>query len=180
MGFFSSGNLYQFLNNQNSKELIGAEVGVSQGTNLAYMLVNSPSISKIFAIDPYLAYQDWCGFVSQEMQDQNKAITKYKMDSLGLSDRIEFVYKPSDEACNDIEDGSLDFIYIDGDHSYEWAYKDFNNYYSKVKTGGIFAGHDFSLAGVNRALQEFMNSLGLEFEKDLVLLENDSWLLYKN
>ena len=49
----------------------------------------------------------------------------------------------------------LDFIFIDGDHSYERCYEDLNLWYNKVRPGGIFAGHDFSLPGVNKALHQF-------------------------
>jgi hypothetical protein len=46
-------------------------------------------------------------------------------------------------------------VFIDGDHSYEGVKKDLNNYYSKVKTGGIFSGHDINLQSVQQAVREF-------------------------
>jgi predicted O-methyltransferase YrrM len=38
--------------------------------------------------------------------------------------------------------GEFDFIFIDGDHTYEGAKKDFENYFPLLKKGGILALHD--------------------------------------
>jgi hypothetical protein len=54
----------------------------------------------------------------------------------------------------------LDFLFIDGDHSYEGVKKDFNMYGPLVKDGGIIAFHDitpypFNLSiGVSKFWQE--------------------------
>jgi hypothetical protein len=40
-------------------------------------------------------------------------------------------------------DGFFDAIYIDGNHYYEYVYADLNNYWSKVKTGGLITGDDY-------------------------------------
>jgi hypothetical protein len=52
------------------------------------------------------------------------------------------------------------------------------NYYSKVKSGGIFAGHDYSISQVNSALLEFLLSQDISLS-EVVLLANDSWFFYK-
>ena len=46
---------------------------------------------------------------------------------------------------------SVDFVFVDGDHSYESVLKDIKAWLPKVRPGGILAGHDFysvSTAGV--------------------------------
>jgi len=47
-----------------------------------------------------------------------------------------------------------------------------------VKVGGIFAGHDYSLASVQLELKQFLVERNIPEEK-LKLLRNDSWMLYK-
>ena len=42
-----------------------------------------------------------------------------------------------------IADNSLDWIYIDGDHSYKGAKEDMVSWYPKVRSGGIISGHDY-------------------------------------
>ena len=54
------------------------------------------------------------------------------------------------------EDASLDFVFLDGDHSYDGLKKDIIAWLPKVKKGGIICGHDFCLAdsGVIQAVTE--------------------------
>jgi predicted O-methyltransferase YrrM len=49
----------------------------------------------------------------------------------------------SAEAATMFENGSLDFVYLDADHSFESAWQDLSVWYPKVRIGGILAGHDF-------------------------------------
>jgi predicted O-methyltransferase YrrM len=44
-------------------------------------------------------------------------------------------------------DGLYDAVFIDGNHSYEYVKKDLENYWSKVKDGGIIALHDANFEG---------------------------------
>ena len=41
------------------------------------------------------------------------------------------------------EDESLDFVYIDANHAYDWVVQDIELWYPKVKKGGILWGHDY-------------------------------------
>ena len=53
---------------------------------------------------------------------------------------------------------SIDFIYIDGDHSYEGVKADINNYFNKLKTDttSFIGGHDYTneWPGVVSAIDE--------------------------
>jgi hypothetical protein len=49
----------------------------------------------------------------------------------------------SNQSVSLFEDESLDFIYIDGNHSYESVKEDMNIWFPKLKKGGLFAGHDY-------------------------------------
>lgn len=61
----------------------------------------------------------------------------------GVEDRAIMIRALSHQAVDLFEDNSLDFIYIDGDHSYEGAKKDIQLWFPKVKKGGLIAGHDY-------------------------------------
>ena len=80
----------------------------------------------------------------------------------------------SDEACSMYEDASVDFVFIDGDHSEDAVRKDLAAWFSKVKPGGTFAGHDFYFPGVNKAVNEFFASRGME---DRVQGIGNSWMV---
>ena len=80
------------------------------------------------------------------------------------------------------DDGSLDCVYIDADHSRESVAADLRAWWPKLKSGGLFCGHDYHVpdgwiktvgggfqCGVAGAVQEFAGELGLEVRatKDL-------------
>lgn len=68
------------------------------------------------------------------------------------------IRKTSDEAACIIPD-NLDFIFIDGDHSYLAVLSDLQNYVPKLKSGGLLTGHDWTCArsdfGVVQACGEY-------------------------
>ena len=47
------------------------------------------------------------------------------------------------EAVKDFKPESIDFVYIDGDHSFETVYEDLTEWSKIVKKGGIVSGHDY-------------------------------------
>jgi hypothetical protein len=46
------------------------------------------------------------------------------------------------EAHKLFKDNSIDFLFIDGDHLYNGFYSDLENFWPKIKIGGIICGHD--------------------------------------
>jgi len=70
----------------------------------------------------------------------------------------------------------LDFVFIDGDHSYETTLKDLIDYWPLVKTGGVFAGHDINLTSVHNALKEFFKD---KPDTKINTVENNAWYLIK-
>ena len=68
--------------------------------------------------------------------------------------------RDSESALSEFEDGSLDFVYIDGNHLYEFVKKDLELSLRKMKPGGYITGDDYSpggwwKGGVKRAVDEF-------------------------
>jgi hypothetical protein len=58
-------------------------------------------------------------------------------------------------------DASLDWVYIDGNHSYEYVKADLEGYFPKVRPGGYIVCDDYHYAGfwndgVTRAVDEFV------------------------
>lgn len=48
------------------------------------------------------------------------------------------------EAVQKFDNNSLDFVYIDADHSYETTLEDITEWTKKVKPGGIVSGDDYT------------------------------------
>lgn len=51
--------------------------------------------------------------------------------------------KFSTEAAEDFSDGSINFLYIDTDHTYKTTKEELRRYQDKMAPEGIIAGHDF-------------------------------------
>lgn len=155
--------------------LIGCELGVCRGYNLRYLLDRLPNVAVSYAIDPWLPYQDWCGMMTAQIVNGWKAIAYKMLDP--LSDRVYIMEKTSEDAAKEILDDILDYIFIDGDHSYEASLRDCQLYWPKVKVGGIFAGHDWQLPEVESAVTEFRKQFNITTE--IQFTESNVWFWYK-
>ena len=156
-----------------NKPLVGCEIGVCLGFTSEAILRNV-LIEKLYAVDNYPTFIDWNG--GDLNADRQKLMKEYAYKLLlPFSNKIDFVYKSSVEFANEIEDEALDFIFIDGDHSYDGCLGDFSAWWPKVKSGGLFTGHDFNLPSVNEALKDF---LGDKFN-EIKTGTRDVWYLYK-
>jgi len=158
----------------NYKVRIGAEIGVYNG-ELSHLLIQIPNIERLYLVDPYKEYKDVSIHDSQKTHDLRYEMVCEKFKN----EPVKVLRKTSREAINLIPDNSLDFVYIDADHSSEEVKWDVSNWYKKVKNGGVVAGHDFSFLTyqVARSIMEFVESLGGGI---LTLCEGDStWFLIK-
>ena len=71
----------------------------------------------------------------------------------------------SEEAAPKIPDASLDFVYIDGDHSFDFVMLDLILWARKVRPGGMISGHDyyrFRNGGVVPAVDVFSRQHGIQ------------------
>lgn len=137
------------------KSLVGCEIGVREGIN-SLRILKTLNVEKLFLVDPYLPYYEPCFPVTVSIDYQNKVRGKAKQLLKEYGDRVVWVNVTSNKAVCSI-DRSLDFCYIDGDHSYSQVKLDIMNYSSLVKCGGVLGGHDFASAylGLCRAVLKF-------------------------
>ena len=117
------------------------------------------NISKLYLVDPYLPYTNGDGRQQQpgiHMQEAKKRLDQF-------SDRITWILKPSLEAASEIPD-NLDFVYIDGLHTYSMVKTEIKLYSKKLKPGGIIGGHNFEAyyPGIAKAVIEFIEASGLQ------------------
>lgn len=60
-------------------------------------------------------------------------------------------------------DETFDALFIDGNHSYEYVKKDYENYRDKVKSGGIIAFHDVNFEGDRYGSPQVLRETGLDW-----------------
>jgi len=61
----------------------------------------------------------------------------------GLEERAIMIRTESAKASEIFADESLDFVYIDGNHAYDFVVEDIKSWFPKLKKGGILSGHDY-------------------------------------
>jgi hypothetical protein len=137
------------------------EIGVQRG-NFSEYLLKSNSLTKLYLIDCW-AYQDNYLDMANISNAQQQSYYQYVNQRFSQNSRVKIIREFSTKACELFEDGSLDFIYLDADHSYEAIKKDIEIWYPKLRTGGTLAGHDYfdgvvpqGNFGVKTAVNEFI------------------------
>jgi hypothetical protein len=81
---------------------------------------------------------------SSNHKNYQNQIYAHAMENLtGLEDRGIMIRAKSEKASEIFQDESLDFVYIDANHAYDFVVDDIQFWYSKVKRGGYLWGHDY-------------------------------------
>jgi len=127
---------------------VGAEIGVDHAETTLCILRRCSKMKHLYAIDPYFNRDG-------RYQEVSKQLSEF--------DKCTLLRMTSDEAVSQIPD-ELDFIFVDGDHSFLAVQSDLNNYVPKIKSGGLLTGHDWTCVrkdfGVVQAAEEFLNEHG--------------------
>lgn len=143
------------------EDIIAAEIGVWEGSH-ANILQNQLNIEKFYLIDPYDAYEEYEETKSKANKMREAEETAHRR--MEEYENVVWIKNRSDEATNQIE-GPLDYVYIDGNHKYDYVKRDIEEYYQLLKPNGIIAGHDFSASwpGVIVAVTEFAEETDVEY-----------------
>ena len=164
-------------------DLVGVEIGVCKGESALGMLQNLP-IKMLYLVDPYVEYEEYniTEISGCPNMDENEASAKELLKD--YEGRITWSRKKSNDAVNDIPN-DLDFVYIDGNHAGGYVKMDIENYYPKVKDGGILAGHDFQKIEIRDSVLEFNKGrnhdlYSFPFEKANHIHDwDEEWRLYR-
>lgn len=164
------------------------EIGVREGNTFdkRVPLVRSKSV----AIDC------WDLFHSPSQNDMGRSRSEAESQYLNLkkkyegNEKVEIIRSFSNDRLiiDTFNDDYFDLIFIDGDHSYEGAKEDLNNWWKKCNT--LFCGHDYMMnhtvwggvvCGVKQAVDEFV-----EEKKDQIKMftvykksDNPTWFIWK-
>jgi len=118
-----------------------AEVGVSKGRNFLSMIEHEPKVA--IAVDSWVEdgtpSRNDRGYTQQVLDEQYAYMKK-------LSEERPFIKVYREYSFNVVKgfsDDYFDFVYIDADHTYNGCLKDINDWYPKVKKGGVLVGDDY-------------------------------------
>jgi hypothetical protein len=120
---------------------IGVEVGTFKGEYSKEILERWDG--QLFMIDVWDELGDEYIDASNHKNFEGGVYGECMKNIRGFEDRAIMIRTKSDIASKFFENNSLDFVYIDANHSYEFVKQDLNLWYPKVKKGGWVMGHDY-------------------------------------
>jgi len=140
---------------QKCKSII--EIGSYCGKSTRALCDNAPANCKIYTVDP------WDYYFNASMRVDNNSFNQFYINLYDhiksgklLINRLKWEdYEPKE---------LVDFIFIDGDHTYESVRHDIDKALLHVKQNGIIAGHDYNVPafpGVKQAVDETFESVDL-------------------
>ena len=144
------------------------EIGTRNGDS-TLSLNKWATIKRLVTIDPYLQYEDYEHDGSWETST-DKTYEKTK-EVLSYYPNIEMIRGKSSEVVDNFVDESIDFLFIDGNHSYDYVLEDLELYYPKVKRGGVITGDDYFMnknAYRKKMVQEAVNDFAEKYSLELL------------
>jgi len=152
---FTRADLASLFNNLGYKR--GAEIGVREGA-FSKVLCSKNIGLELRCIDPWAEYHEY----NQQKVTQAKADAQYRKAAEILEQyNATLIRKTSMDAVKDIPLESLDFIYIDANHTFDFVMQDVIEWAKRVRPGGMVAGHDyfrFRNAGVVPAVDAYTHA----------------------
>ena len=187
MGSKSKEDPRNYLLDTMPKEGICAEIGAWKG-DFSQRILKRTKPSKLYLVDPWQYVEDyenaWYGgsIGSQEGMDTiyNSVCKRFAGEI--ESGQLETVRMGSAEGIATFEDAYFDWVYIDGNHTYEYVKKDLEISWQKTKTGGFVTGDDYGVKGwwddgVTVAVDEFVKNMGDQVE--VVAIVGSQFILKK-
>lgn len=139
--WFTYADLYTTLVKISAENSKFVEVGSWKGKSSSYMcveIINSGKKIDFYCVDTWLDSEE-----HKDSPDLNYLYDIFKSNMMPVEGYFNEIRMSSLEACAMFEDNSLDFVFLDADHSYSAIRNDILNWFPKVKVGGILAGHDY-------------------------------------
>jgi len=118
----------------------GVEIGVFKGYFSKEVL--NKWDGKLYMVDVWIELGD--EYIDDSNHKNHSDAYEETMTNIrGFEDRGIMIRSTSKDCIDLFEDNSLDFVFIDANHAYDFVKEDIKLWFPKLKTGGIFSGHDY-------------------------------------
>jgi len=147
--------IYDIIAGYGNGSVTGVELGVRRASLTTYLLANFPNLSLI-AVDLWAE--------SPEIEETHPHEENYRKTLAALEpfgDRAKILRMLTTEAAGEVEDKSVDFVYIDATHTFEAVSAELRAWLPKIKADGWIMGHDYCAdwAGVKLAVDEYCKNV---------------------
>src|SRR5262249_8670219 len=116
----------------------GVLLGAEAGDLAREVLARWPGRS-LTLIDTWVAKADGSPYGSHQQESKKSAC-----QMLAQRDkRVKLLQSDSKQAAQEWQESSLDWVYVDGDHSFRVTGPNLEAWWPKLKPGGLMAGHAY-------------------------------------
>ena len=135
------------------------ELGVWKGVIPRFILPRNPDW-KYVGVDLYEPQPDNPSETYEPGENghawDHETYFKEVSEILDMYDNAKLLRMHTVEAAHEFDDKSIDFVFVDADHSYEGVKADLEAWIPKIRSGGMIAGHDYTeeFPGVIEAVHE--------------------------
>jgi predicted O-methyltransferase YrrM len=139
---------------------LGSDIGFSTRLTAAILPVDAT----VFAID------SWDTESREKLFLSNTIIKR-------LADKIQLIKMTTTQASK-VFNKTIDFLFIDADHSYKSVYEDIMNWYQKLSKIGVICGDGYNMPGVGKAVRD----AAVQFNDTVELVTNTVrfWKMNRN
>jgi hypothetical protein len=124
---------------------VGAEIGTAAGDYAETLCKANPWLN-LWCVDKWKPYHGYTDHTHRSTLDEF-----YRKAEARLAPyHVAMLRMWSVEAAATYQDGSLDFVYIDANHRYEYVVADIAAWLPKIRSGGIISGHDYNQSRQSR------------------------------
>lgn len=157
-------DLYSHFSDILKDDSVFVEIGVWKGRSICFLgqqILIKGKKTKLFGVDTFKGSENETPhqIEVQKLGGSTLPIFESNISALGLQDIVFPIESNSVAASSKFENGSIDIIFVDGDHSYEGVKADLAAWTPKMKSGGIMCGHDFWASTVKQAVFDHFTSI---------------------
>lgn len=121
---------------------------------------------------------------SNTSDEKHAQLFAYVSERFALRTHVSIIRARTTEAHKLFADSSMDFVYVDACHLYNEVRQDLDDWYPKVRSGGMFAGHDYENVNVpwiqvRKAVDDFCNAHGIDTLSYVTEEHCGSWAIVK-
>ena len=153
-----------------------AEIGVWKG-DFSRQILKRTTPRKLHLIDPW-KYQPefpsrtFGGKRAKKQEDMDRIFEVVSARFRELPN-VEIHRAFSNQALGEFQDGYFDWVYLDGNHAYDYVLEDLSLCFAKVRSGGLISGDDYTWGRkcgfpVEKAVKHFVEENALENRIDII------------